>query len=252
MKQSRWFCAIGLAMITLMGCLASAARAQASNQNTINDPLEFKAYAAAASQNNPAAKAAALESFLQAYPESAARKPVLNMLMNTYRKLNDNLNALSAAKRCLELDSNDVDAIFIAVEIEINECNRAGDAEICNDAAALGKRGLSISKPPAYTDDEWRKTTAVTYTYYRAAIALARPLPPALAPVPSPSPIKEIAPPTPPANTPPPTISLGQTEDQVTAGLGQPLKVARVGAKVIFFYKDMKVIFNNGKVSNIE
>jgi hypothetical protein len=61
-----------------------------------------------------------------------------------------------------------------------------------------------------------------------------------------------IAPPPPPADAPPPTIEVGQTMDQVTAGFGQPLKVAKLGAKVIFYYKDMKVTFTNGKVSNVE
>jgi hypothetical protein len=62
----------------------------------------------------------------------------------------------------------------------------------------------------------------------------------------------DIAPPPPPADAPPPTIDVGQTMDQVTAGFGQPLRVARVGAKTIFYYKDMKVTFTNGKVSNVE
>jgi hypothetical protein len=75
---------------------------------------------------------------------------------------------------------------------------------------------------------------------------------PAAAPAPPPAPMPEIAPPPPPADTPPPTISLGQTMDQVTAGFGQPLKRANLGAKVIFYYKDMKVTFTNGKVSNVE
>ena len=76
----------------------------------------------------------------------------------------------------------------------------------------------------------------------------------------SPAPMAEIAPPPPPADAAPPpsgdaappTIALGQTMDQVTTAFGQPLKVARVGAKVIFYYKDMKVTFTNGKVSNVE
>jgi hypothetical protein len=55
-----------------------------------------------------------------------------------------------------------------------------------------------------------------------------------------------------PGPTPPPTISLGQTMDQVTAALGQPLKVAKLGVKVIFYYKDMKVTFMNGKVSDVQ
>jgi hypothetical protein len=66
------------------------------------------------------------------------------------------------------------------------------------------------------------------------------------------TPLPTIAPPPPPADTPPPTVSLGQTKDQVTAILGQPGKAAKLGAKEIYYYKDMKVIFLNGKVSNIE
>jgi len=62
----------------------------------------------------------------------------------------------------------------------------------------------------------------------------------------------EIAPPPPPSDVPPPTISIGQTIDQVTAGFGAPLKVARLGVKTIFYFKDMKVTFTDGKVSNVE
>jgi hypothetical protein len=61
-----------------------------------------------------------------------------------------------------------------------------------------------------------------------------------------------IAPPPPPADAPPPTIAMGQTKDQVTAGFGQPARIAKLGAKEIFYYKDMKVTFTNGKVSNVE
>jgi hypothetical protein len=69
----------------------------------------------------------------------------------------------------------------------------------------------------------------------------------------APTAYQEIAPPpTPVADAPPPTVALGQTMDQVTTGFGQPLKLARIGVKVIFYYKDMKVTFTNGKVSNVE
>jgi hypothetical protein len=62
----------------------------------------------------------------------------------------------------------------------------------------------------------------------------------------------DIAPPPPPADVAPPTIELGQTMDQVTTGFGQPLRIAKLGVKTIFYYKDMKVTFTNGKVSNVE
>jgi hypothetical protein len=69
---------------------------------------------------------------------------------------------------------------------------------------------------------------------------------------PAPAPMQDIAPPPPPADAPPPTIAIGQTKDQVSAAFGQPARVAKLGAKEIFYYKDMKVTFTNGKVSNVD
>lgn len=66
------------------------------------------------------------------------------------------------------------------------------------------------------------------------------------------APMQEIAPPPPPADAPPPTIAIGQTIDEVTAGFGQPEKIVKLGVKVIYVYKDMKVTFRNGKVSDVE
>jgi len=75
----------------------------------------------------------------------------------------------------------------------------------------------------------------------------------AAAPAPAPAPLTAIAPPPPPADAPAPTIALGQTKDQVVAGFGQPVRTAKLaGTKEIYFYKDMKVTFTNGKVSNVE
>jgi hypothetical protein len=50
----------------------------------------------------------------------------------------------------------------------------------------------------------------------------------------------------------PPSISVGQTKAQVTAAFGQPEKISRQGGKEIFYYKDMKVTFANGKVVSVE
>jgi hypothetical protein len=42
------------------------------------------------------------------------------------------------------------------------------------------------------------------------------------------------------------------TPDEVTAILGQPKRVVNLGAKEICAYADMKIIFVNGKVSDVE
>jgi hypothetical protein len=51
---------------------------------------------------------------------------------------------------------------------------------------------------------------------------------------------------------PPPTIQLGQTPDEVTGALGQPEKIVNLGAKQIYYYKDMKVTFVKGKVTDVQ
>lgn len=47
------------------------------------------------------------------------------------------------------------------------------------------------------------------------------------------------------------TIALGQTIDQVTGALGNPSRIVDLGAKKIYTYPDMKIIFQNGKVSDV-
>jgi hypothetical protein len=48
------------------------------------------------------------------------------------------------------------------------------------------------------------------------------------------------------------TIALGQTIDQVSAALGNPSRIVDFGAKKIYAYPDMKIIFQNGKVSDVQ
>jgi hypothetical protein len=50
----------------------------------------------------------------------------------------------------------------------------------------------------------------------------------------------------------PAEIKLGMTTDQVEGALGKPDKKVTLGAKQIYFYKDMKVTFKDGKVSDVQ
>ena len=58
------------------------------------------------------------------------------------------------------------------------------------------------------------------------------------------------APAAPPAE--PAQIEKGQTPDQVKAALGNPDKIVNLGTKMIYVYKDIKVTFLNGKVSDVQ
>jgi hypothetical protein len=60
-----------------------------------------------------------------------------------------------------------------------------------------------------------------------------------------------VKPPAQPA-APPKTIALNQPTDQVIEILGQRRKIVKLGAKQIYFYPDMKVIFTKGKVTEVQ
>lgn len=80
----------------------------------------------------------------------------------------------------------------------------------------------------------------------------------AAAPAATPAPaaaLPDVPPPPPPADepaAPPKTISIGQTPEQVTAAMGQPEKIVKLAKKEIYYYKDLKVIFTAGKVSDVQ
>ena len=49
-----------------------------------------------------------------------------------------------------------------------------------------------------------------------------------------------------------PTVQLGQTIAEVVAQLGNPSRIADLGQKKTYFYQDMKVIFTDGRVSDVQ
>jgi hypothetical protein len=50
----------------------------------------------------------------------------------------------------------------------------------------------------------------------------------------------------------PPTIQLGQTIEEVVAQMGNPTRIADLGQRKTYFYPDMKIIFVDGKVSDVQ
>src|ERR1035438_5656852 len=113
MKKLVFASVLALASISLM--TAPALRAQ---DITIKDPSEFNAYQMATTQNDPKAKAAALESFLQTYPQSVVKNSVLVMLLETYQGLGDVDHIVSTGTRVLQVDPNNFEALAYSVGIK--------------------------------------------------------------------------------------------------------------------------------------
>lgn len=170
MKKFVFASVMALASISLV--YTPTLKAQDSDQITIKDPAEFNAYQMATTQSDPKGKAASLESFLTSYPQSVVKKAVLDLLVDTYQGMGDADKALGAATRLLQADPNNMKAIFLSVVIKKSQCGRTSDAQTCDDAAALAKKGLGTAKPTGVSDDDWKKQTGATYPIFHSAIAL--------------------------------------------------------------------------------
>ena len=138
---------------------------------TIKDPAEYNTYQGCTTQSDPKAKAACMESFLQAYPQSVVKGAVLDDLITIYGNLNDPDKQLDAARRLLQVDPNNMKAIFISVYLKKTQCAKTNDSQTCDDAAALARKGLLAPKPAAMSDADWKKLTAGTYPAFHSAIA---------------------------------------------------------------------------------
>jgi tetratricopeptide (TPR) repeat protein len=151
---------------------ATAASGQDSSTIQIKDPAEYNAYQTAITQSDPKAEAAALEDFLKNYPQSVVKKAVLEVLVDTYQKLQDPDKELTATSRVLQIEPNNEQAIFLSVYIKKGQCAKTSDAQTCDDAATLAQKGLTVAKPDATSADDWKKATATYYPVFHSTIAL--------------------------------------------------------------------------------
>jgi hypothetical protein len=72
-------------------------------------------------------------------------------------------------------------------------------------------------------------------------------------------PARPAAPATPPAPVvpatpagPPPTITMGESSSEVLQAMGMPLQMIDLGKKKTYVYKNMKIVFLNDKVSDVQ
>ncbi|HEV2275165.1 MAG TPA: hypothetical protein VGR96_13425 [Acidobacteriaceae bacterium] len=171
-----------LALATTILGVAPAVSAQnqsaQAGQITIKDPAEFNDYQNAVGQSTPAAKAAAIETFLQKYPNSVVKNDLLEMLMATYQASGDMDKTLATAKRLLESDPNNLRALFMATYI--NKAKGAAAAQtgpqaaapLLDEAAQTAQKGLAATKPAAMADADFQKLKAATTPTFYSAIAL--------------------------------------------------------------------------------
>lgn len=142
-------------------------------QITIKDAAEYNAYANATSQSAPAAKAEAIEAFLQQYPNSVAKTEMLQDLMGSYQAAGNAPKMLDAAKRLLQADPNNMRAMLAVVYLENLSANQPANADkkqqFLDDAAAEAQKGLNAAKDPCMSQADYDKVKDLaTPTFYSA------------------------------------------------------------------------------------
>src|ERR1700740_865092 len=142
------------ALCSLPVAMAQDAGSQ-SSQITIKDPAEYNAYTNAIGQSAPAAKAAAIESFLTQYPNSIVKAEMLEQLVGAYQATGDTAKTYDAAKRLLQVDPNNLRALTFVVYVE--KAQAQGDQAKLDDAAANAQKGLNSTKPASMSDADFQK-----------------------------------------------------------------------------------------------
>jgi hypothetical protein len=146
-----------------------------SGQITIKDPTEYNDYTNAVGQSTPAAKAAAIETFLTKYPNSVVKNDMLEQLMAAYQQAGDLPKTLSTADRLLASDPGNLRALAISVYIEKSQAatkTTPADAQpILDKAAAQAQTGLSATKSGNMSDADFQKLKTATAPIFDSAIA---------------------------------------------------------------------------------
>ncbi len=147
-----------------------------SDQITIKDPAEFNSYQNAITQTDARAKASFSETFLTTYPNSVVKKSVLDGLVDAYATF-DQAKTVDAATRLLQVDSNNLKAMYLVAFIKKQQANQAAasnpsqQAQLLDDAAAIATKGLAATKPADVKDEDFKKQKSTTDPFFHSVLA---------------------------------------------------------------------------------
>jgi hypothetical protein len=159
-------------MVPAAAPAALAQEQESQSQITIKDPAEYNAYTNAIGQSTAAAKAAAIESFLQQYPNSVVKQEMLEQLVGAYQATGDTAKTFDAAKRLLQVDPSNLRALTFVVYVEKTQANQSAcDQAKLDDAAADAQRGLTATKPASMDQASFDKLKSVATPIFYSSIA---------------------------------------------------------------------------------
>jgi hypothetical protein len=136
---------------------------------------EYKVYNDAETATAPADKAAKIEAYLKAYPNSAVKADVLNQLMFAYSATNDADKTLDAADRVLATNPNDLFAYVFETSLRRAKADAQTDASAkqsgYDDAAGYAQKALTLGHPTGMPDQMFTAIKTQGYPVLYGAIA---------------------------------------------------------------------------------
>src|SRR4051812_13371170 len=97
------------------GAQPAAGQQPAAQQKVIKDPTEYNAYITATQLTDPNQKAAALETFVQTYPNSVVKEDALAAAMGAYQQAGNSAKSMDAANKILQINPGNVPACVVVV-----------------------------------------------------------------------------------------------------------------------------------------
>ena len=150
--------------------------AQATSGGVQMSAAEYNAYNSAITQTDPKAKAAALEGYLTAYPQSAVKAAVLEQLMLAYSAF-DPVKSLDAADRLLQVDPNNLRALTFETYFRLSGADSITDPTAkqaaLDKAADYAQKGLAATKPAEMADADFTALQGQAKPVFYRAIATA-------------------------------------------------------------------------------
>ncbi len=156
---------IMLLVFAIAGTVAqqAAAQAAAAQKPQIKDPAEYNAYVNAVQQTDPAAKAQAIEAFLQTYSNSVMKEDALVSLMGAYQQSGNAQKTVDTANRVLQANPNNIRALALLAYYYRNMASQGGADAAKNVDLTMqyGQKGLdalpNTPKPEGMSDADFTK-----------------------------------------------------------------------------------------------
>jgi hypothetical protein len=150
--------------------------AQTTSSGVQMSPAEYNAYNSAITQTDPKAKAAALEAYLTAYPQSAVKAAVLEQLMLAYSGF-DPAKTLDAADRLLQVDPNNLRGLTFETYFRLSGADSITDPTAkqaaLDKAADYAQKGLAATKPADMSDADFNTLQSQAKPVFYRAIGTA-------------------------------------------------------------------------------